>query len=238
MEYKPILFENIVSDIKKASRYFKSRVIRIVGGEPLLHNKLSDIIEICHKSKIANSIELWTNGILLKTSSKINWDLLDGIIISKYPEINYDWQSEDINKLAKKYKIWINIRNCDRFVWSLNLTRNSTKLANALFNNCRECSMDHTIRNGKIYKCVQSAFIQDRLKQNRINIIDDGLTLLSRPLKNINKIKRYMTRVTPLNACYYCFGDFGDDFMHQQYNSEGHTLSYNPKFNRNFFCEL
>lgn len=58
------LVRKLVDDIKEFDQ--KLAMVRICGdGEPLLNPKITDIIKYLYESKIANKIELVTNGILM-----------------------------------------------------------------------------------------------------------------------------------------------------------------------------
>jgi organic radical activating enzyme len=222
-----IPLETLVLDIQKASQYFHTKTLRIIGGEPLLHPNLSQFIQDFKAIKIADSIELWTNGTLIDFASKSNWELLDGIVISKYPNISNPWDSESLTEISKKYNVWIHIRDCKSFSWSINCERNNINIAKILHNNCREAATCHTIRNGKFYKCVQSAFARDRLALNTVLIEDDGIELHSS--NNIfEKIEKHLWSKVPLNACYYCLGEFGARFPHEQ---NSHKMNYAEEIN-------
>lgn len=205
----------LLVDLKNASRYFHSKTLRIIGGEPLLHPDLSQIIHDFQAINIADSIELWTNGLLLDNVSKTNWELLGGIIISKYPNILNPWDSATLKEIADKYKVWIHVRDCNTFSWSMDNKKNTMVTAKIMHNSCRESATCHTIRNGKFYKCVQSAFAKDRLFSSGVIFDDDGIELHDSN-NFFKKFENHMWSNNPLNACYYCLGEFGAKFPHEQ----------------------
>lgn len=213
----------LLLDIQKASQYLHAKTLRIIGGEPLLHPELSQIIQVFQKKHIADSIELWTNGLLLDNISKTNWELLNGIVISKYPNISNTWDNKYLKAIAKKYNVWIHVRDSNTFSWSMYLKKNPFDIARILHNSCRESATCNTIRNGKFYKCVQSAFAKDRLLYNGIVIDDDGIELHNSD-NIIKKIQNHLWSNNPLNACYYCLGEFGAKFHHEQNTNEKYNI--------------
>ena len=218
-----IPLEILIRDIQKASQYFHTKTLRIIGGEPLLHPELSQIIQDFQATHIADSIELWTNGLLLDSVSKINWELLDGIVISKYPNTSNIWNNNSLKVLADKYNVWLHVRESNTFSWSMDLKKNNIHTARILHNSCRESAACHTIRNGKFYKCVQSAFAKDRLLYYGIDLDDDGIELHNSN-NFFEKFKNHMWSNNPLNACYYCLGEFGAKFSHEQISHNNNNI--------------
>src|SRR6478736_2087477 len=52
-------------DFEALAQVFHSKQFRIVGGEPLLHPKLTEFLSVARRIGIADSIVLITNGVLL-----------------------------------------------------------------------------------------------------------------------------------------------------------------------------
>lgn len=95
-------------DIKRMAFLFngEARYIRLVGGEPLLHPDIVEIINITRNYFKNTNIEIWTNGILLNEMSESFWRTCSlkkaTVQITKYPiNINYC----EIEKKAKNYKV-------------------------------------------------------------------------------------------------------------------------------------
>lgn len=230
---KIIPLSKLLQDVTKASEFIHAKSLRIIGGEPLLHPELSKVIFEFFKVKIADSIELWTNGLLLKDVSKRNWEFIDGIVISKYPGINYSFDMTLLEELSNKFNLWFNIRDSKTFFWSMGSKRHSFKTASFLHNSCRELSTCNTIRDGKFYKCVQSAFAKERLNNYGIELNDDGVSLYKDSMGLIKRINNHIWSNTPLNTCYYCLGEYGDQFQHQQKkssSSNNNIVSFSPDF--------
>jgi len=101
------------------SRHIKE--ISLLGGEPLLHPKIIDFIEIARKYFKKGKIQIATNGILLLKQSDLFWETLKKndirLCITVY-SIKIDHVK--INQLRKKYNIeiiyWGNIKQMNK-VW-------------------------------------------------------------------------------------------------------------------------
>src|SRR5262249_58572664 len=55
----------LASDLTALARSYQVTVLRLLGGEPLLHPNLLDIMMAVRESHIAEKIEITTNGVLL-----------------------------------------------------------------------------------------------------------------------------------------------------------------------------
>jgi len=212
---RQISSSDILADVEEAAKIMHTRTVRIIGGEPLLHPELPRILRDVKKACIADTLELWTNGVLLNKMTTDAWENVDGVIISKYPNKNYNWDYSLLNEYANKYNAWFHVRNCNHFTWSSRSNKaKKPVLAKMLHANCREAATCHTIRKGKFYKCVQAAFACDRLSVAELEIQDDGVLIHDNP-KVIDEIESHLWTHEPLHACYYCLGEFGCAFPHE-----------------------
>ena len=59
--------------------------LKILGGEPTLHNELDNIIDYIKSSKIADKLTLITNGLNLTDKIIESLSKLDSLVISEYP---------------------------------------------------------------------------------------------------------------------------------------------------------
>src|SRR5262249_61796270 len=60
-------------------------VLRVLGGEPLMHPNLLDIMMAVRESHIAEKIEITTNGVLLPRLERRFWEMVDSVRISLCP---------------------------------------------------------------------------------------------------------------------------------------------------------
>lgn len=79
--------QQVESDLSHLSKVLHADIWGALGGEPLISKHLLDILRVARSSKISDSIEVWTNGILLSRMTKQFWnrDLFDVLVLSIYP---------------------------------------------------------------------------------------------------------------------------------------------------------
>src|ERR1051325_4405994 len=57
--------EAFAADLNALRPHLHVRVVRLLGGEPLLHPALDAIVRAARNAEVADQIMLWTNGLLL-----------------------------------------------------------------------------------------------------------------------------------------------------------------------------
>jgi len=146
MNWKPkyqMSLEEIEKFIKvtKDSGYDKFKWIIISGGEPLLWNNLEEGLSLLKKSKIANAIKIFSNGINV---SKITYKVLINSSVIRVSQYKENWQI--LQDLKRQYKNKIEI--VDRTV--------HTKLPTKLYDNVlpAKCHCQgYAVCDNKIYAC-------------------------------------------------------------------------------------
>jgi len=134
------------------------RWIRICGGEPLLHPKITDILDLMRKyfSKTPR-IELLTNAILLPVQSDIFWGKCKNnnieINISHYPiKIDYDY----IMEKGRQYGLNVhydNYNSTPKKMFKLILDLEGSQDIAKSFARCWEANSCTTLMDGKLYTC-------------------------------------------------------------------------------------
>ncbi len=124
-------FSMVVSKIKKYTDY----IYLHIKGEPLLHNHLNEILDICDKENLY--VNITTNGTLLKEKYEIlkRHKSVRQINISLHSEHNMENYFEDVFEICKKLSK--NIYICYR-LWTLKnkkLNKESTIIVEKIINN-------------------------------------------------------------------------------------------------------
>ena len=221
-----ISLEEIKEDVLALSKVMTCDTVRILGGEPLLHPQLTEILQCVKASGLANSTILITNGLLMHRAKPETLDLIDILRISKYPSIRIKVSLEDIEKLANKHDFQIDNRTINRFCLThLKNPIEDRRLVKKIYTSCKTTHVwsCHTIHKGYYYKCSRVPFISyaqrrwgdDPSRGDRM-IKDDGIPL-HKNLHLYNDLVNYLEDKEPLFACSFCLGTSGKKFPHRQY---------------------
>ncbi|SDV47056.1 GTP 3',8-cyclase MoaA family protein [Chitinasiproducens palmae] len=196
----------IEADLRRAATVLQPRVFKLVGGEPLLHPALVEIIERVRATGIAPVTSLTTNGLKLGDMPDAFWQAVDALTISRYPKprLTPDLVAH-IERQAARFGVRLNWKVQDTFT----LMDRAQALADRdeaqrVFHDCWIRERCHMIRDGMFYTCTRPAHFHTLFNGEK-DFQSDGL-----PLRDeaglLDAMLAYLSRETPLEACLHCHG--------------------------------
>ncbi len=195
--------EAIREDLARAAQLgLRSKILRVLGGEPLLHPKLPEIIRIARESAISREIHVVTNGVLLDRKPLDWWEEVDRIAISLYPGVSV--------KIPESIRAKVKVNKISHFKETFSTERNSDeKSVEEIWDRCEIRNFCHGVVDGHFYKCMRAPYLSRLLKLRS----EDGIALESATPETLD---RYIADEKPLAACHYCAGSCGKSFAHEQ----------------------
>lgn len=205
----------LARDLSMAARALAPAVFKLVGGEPLLHTRLCECLEVARRSGIAPLILVTTNGLLLPRVDPAFWTLVDGLTVSAYPTPGIPTRIRDhVLAMASAHRVTVNWKVQGQFV---RMTRDAPEpdaaITRALYDGCwlrRRCQ---TLRDGRLYACPRPIHFASLHPEEADP--DDGVDLRPRP-GLVSEVQAYLERERPLRACDRCWGGHGDLIDHHQ----------------------
>lgn len=190
------------NDLRRLRELFEEiDIIRLYGGEPLLHPNLKEFIEVTNKHFPHTNIEILTNGILI---DRMSTDLINSILKCKVKICWSIYPIMDDNiifaflDLLNKNGIYYSYNRVKEFYTCFDATGNQNK--DEAFEKCsgKYC---HVMKNGKISNCP-APMVSHYIKQLGANIdFNDGIL-------DIYKISCGQDILdfiqNPHTACKYC----------------------------------
>ena len=153
--------DNITSDLARMSEVFDGDVgrIEVLGGEPLLHPQLGQILTETRKCFPQTLIQLVTNGILLLQQEQAFWDTCREnrvvIIVTKYP-IDVDYGA--IVEMAKNKNVVVeyygDTGTNKKTSWKVPLDLSGSQDPRRSFINCSFANNNVMLMEGRIYTCT------------------------------------------------------------------------------------
>jgi organic radical activating enzyme len=207
------------SDLTTLSRSYHAQVLRILGGEPLLHPDLVDIVAVARRSGIANKIEIATNGLLLPRQGRRFWEAVDAVRISLYP--GRSLKQDQLNtciELARRHNVTIRYRRYQAFQESYSEQgTGDPSLVNKIYVTCNHVHRwrCHTIANGWFFKCAQSYMMPRGMALGPEAAYRDGIRIDDSP-EFRDRLLSYLTSSEPLSSCRNCLGSAGKYVEHEQ----------------------
>lgn len=176
-------------------------VLRVIGGEPLMHPDLDDLLAVLRESGLFTHINIVTNGSLIHKMSDRFWELIDKVVLSKYPGVKVvvppgREAKVETTEIPTFNEVYSTVRNDDdalvRKIWD-------------------ECWMKDTcagIIDGRFHRCMRGGYIS--------KVVGLPPELDSLPLEGITKkaIWNLTRSEEPLAACAHCTGNNGRAFDH------------------------
>lgn len=207
----------VTNDFAVLGRYYHATQVRVIGGEPLLHPELTQILKTIRASSICDQVRVATNGILLDRMTEQFWNLVDEVCISIYPgkEPSVE-QLASWRRQAELHNVTLITYSFDHFRMSYSeLGTSNQSLTQRIYQTCLVAHhwRCHTVENSTLYRCPQSLFIPQVLQLD--GPLLDGLPLIDHPAFG-DDLLRFLESSDPLRACRHCLGSVGALFPHEQ----------------------
>lgn len=215
--------EGFTRDFEALTRAFHSEELRIVGGEPLLHPQLLSFLREARRIGIADSIVLYTNGVLLHQAPEDLWSSIDELRISDYPGVRRRLTDAECAQLCETHGVTLYIERYKTFAQTLVGKRIEAKLVKAIYRACQTATECHTVHDGRFYKCPMAPIMRSWLALRQIAFTSpasDGVDLHNNPTLRVD-LERYLASPAPLAACNYCLGSSGETVPHRQLDRAG-----------------
>lgn len=212
--------EELLESLTSLARWMKIEHLRILGGEPLLHPRLVDLMNCAIRSGISQRVRVLTNGLLLHQAPDAFWDRVDEVHVSVYPSTTraVERHTDDLRRLAERSGTRLKFLYFDRFRISYRTPVDDDTLTQRVYRTCQVGNIWRclTLEGARIYRCPQAAHVntsseyehyrsRDGLDYLEIDRIDSAETVLD-----------WLRGTEPLSSCKVCAGSVGQLKPHQQ----------------------
>ena len=197
-------------DIKRLSELTKTQleIIKLMGGEPLLHPEIKDFMRISRMYFPSTRIEIVTNGILLNTQKEDFWSACKEfditIVPTKYPlNIDYDRAKQTAKEYEVKYEYYSKDESVIKASYHIPLDLTGQQNAAYSFAKCFHANWCVMLKNGKLYTCTVAPNIEhfNKYFNKSIPLTDrDGIDIYK--AQTIEEILDFLSK--PIPFCKYC----------------------------------
>jgi len=175
-----------------------------LGGEPLLHRQVIELLLIARASKVADKTEVWTNGLLLPRQPTAFWRAFDILVLSVYPGKHDDDSLDWIERRCKDEGVELVVKDeryHPNFKTMLEEVPTDRAATIAKFRGCFFRQFSRVANFGYFFTCCCAPHLP-MLVQNR-PFGDDGILI-----EGITEegLRGYLDRSEPLGACTICAG--------------------------------
>ena len=193
-------------------------VFKIMGGEPLLHPRITDVLHATRASGIGDVVRLFTNGLLLHKMDDAFWRALDHLTVSSYasapvPAVHL----ELIERKAAEFDVVLNVKPVDRFSEVMHASRRNDDVeVQSTYDACWLRHRCLVVRDRRFFKCTRAAYLADFHDRVALDGAetdpaalqrDDGLAIDAPDFGE--RLVPYLNATAPLHACRFCLGSSG-----------------------------
>ncbi len=202
--------EELSKHFKKLSSEIEVSSIGIMGGEPLLHPNIKEILKMFRNifPYPRTNLAIYTNGIKLNSMGEDFWECCNKnkihIFISKFP-LNIDFSQSFKN--AKKYNVIVRYYGAKtgeyKTMYKMALDLSGSQNYEEMHKVCWQKGFCTYFQDGRLYKCTTVGNIQNfntYFNKNLEVTTEDYIDIYK--IKNIKKIKQYFDN--PIPFCKYC----------------------------------
>lgn len=203
-------FGKFEKDLFRLSFLFKKHAKRIflLGGEPLLNQKISMYLICARKAFPQTEISIVTNGILLQKMEEHFWNTCRQnriqIIMTKYPISNTLYKKAE--KICEENQvIWsyfVNTSVC-KYSYHYPLDLEGKQDARTMYLHCNNANECITLKNGKLYTCSVAPNIDNfnRYFHQELELSEeDGIDIYQ--VESGQEILQFLSK--PIPFCRYC----------------------------------
>ncbi len=204
-------------------------VVKIMGGEPLLHPDLPAVLRVLRRAGIGDRVRLFTNGLRLPAMSEAFWQELEDLTISNYSSAPVKPAILELaREKSRQYGFVLNIKPVTEFSRVLSPRYEpDDEVTQRTFTRCWLRHRCLIVRRGRFYMCTRSAYANEFLSNVAHEPVPEGVTLdrsgdgipVDAP-ELAARLEQYLNRHQPLGACRYCLGGEGPTEPHHQLTRE------------------
>ncbi|HEY1100751.1 MAG TPA: radical SAM protein [Myxococcota bacterium] len=215
----------IAATLSTMSNVLHADVFKIMGGEPLLHPEITEVLRVVKKSGVGDVVRLFTNGLLLSRMDDAFWRELDHLTVSSYTSAPVKPEHVAlIEEKARAFDVVLNIKPVEAFSQVMHNVQRHDDVG--IQQTWEQCWLRHrclVARDGRFFICTRSAYLTDmhervaltepfadperRRDEDSVAVDDPDLA---------DKVLALLNRKVPLHACRFCLGGDGPREKHTQ----------------------
>ncbi len=229
LDDKTLSVAEIDAQLRGLAQHLHADVFKIMGGEPLLHPDITEILRVIPRTGIADTVRLFTNGLLLKQMRDDFWEALDHLTVSSYASAPVKpAHLDELRAKARRFGVILNVKQVDQFseVMCSHRRAEDDPVTQATYDACWLRDRCLVVRGGRFFKCTRAAYVRELKERITLTGVPydegeaerrwagDGVPLTAPDLAAT--LLTYMNDPRPLDACRACRGSSGDLVPHTQ----------------------
>jgi organic radical activating enzyme len=215
----------IASTLARVADVLHADVFKIMGGEPLLHPEITEVLRVVRQSGVGDVVRLFTNGLLLHKQDDDFWRALDHLTVSSYASAPVRPEHlAHIEEQCRRFDVVLNVKPVAHFSQVMTeVHRPDDDAVQRTFDGCWLRHRCLVARDDRFFICTRAAYLPDVHERvaltgayaDPLRRRDEDSVPLDHPQLG-DAILRLLNRTTPLHACRFCLGGDGPREEHTQ----------------------
>ena len=190
--------EDLRRDLRLLTRFVVPRKMALLGGEPLLHPRIDDILEMMGEFHF-HELSVVTNGQLIRRMSERFWRLTPKLEVDIYPGKMTESDIQFIKQKCREHRITLLLVPSTHFYKSLSPPGQTAEQCQQRFDKCPTRRKCYCIDSGYFYKCPQASLVPRMFTKLTEHI--DGVSLETMTLESV---QAYLANKQALHSCARC----------------------------------
>jgi cyclic pyranopterin phosphate synthase len=197
---------DVAADITAAARVMHAEIACLLGGEPLVHPRIVDLIRHAKASGLCDRVRVLTNGMPLHRMGDDFWAEIDDLKVSIYPGRTPPENVALAKRRQAEHGFDLSFYDVASDPFRAVLTRDvrTPESAQETYQGCWYKTFTRKIEQGHFYRCCTSPSISKTLMglpPDHDGIALDGLTT--------ETLQEFLDRPTFMESCTRCHGNLG-----------------------------
>ncbi|MFN0094371.1 MAG: radical SAM protein [Dehalococcoidia bacterium] len=210
----------VYRDLATLSESYSVDQVRILGGEPLLHPAIEELVAAVRRAGICETIALVTNGVLLAKAPQSLWDAVDSVDASSYPGFRLEGEAlAACRSRAAAGHTALRVRPVETFRAAyVSEGTSDDGLRQQIYSSCKMAHQwrCHTVAEGFFFKCPPAFLLPKQAGHSTDSSWQkDGIAIERGPAFRA-RLLAYLQATAPLSACGRCLGTAGVVQPHAQ----------------------
>jgi organic radical activating enzyme len=197
---------DVERDLAALTSWMDVEHVRILGGEPLLHPQLIELLRAVRRSGLGKGRRLITNGIQLAEQPDELWAELEEVHVSVYPNTAKHIQRARaaITRAAERSGTSVRFKHFDHFRVAFRGTEDHPELTQDIYETCQIANRWRclTVDSGALHRCPQAMLAPDAaaVAADRLAIAD---------IDSAEAVRSWLLQPEALRSCGSCAGSIG-----------------------------
>jgi organic radical activating enzyme len=180
--------------------------VRILGGEPLLHPRLPELLRAVRRSGLGERRRLLTNGLQLAEQPDEFWAEVEEVHVSVYPNTTRHVRRARpaIARAAERTGTTVRFKHFDHFRVAFRHPEDHPQLTQDIYETCQIANRWRclTVDSGGLHRCPQAMLAPDPAA-----VAEDSLTIAD--IDSAEAVRAWLLAPDALRSCRSCAGSVG-----------------------------